>query len=59
MIVTEFVNPPVPSRACDWVAYISGDEADGPIGRGPTECDALRDLCEQMLISSLTEKAAS
>lgn len=48
-IVTQCVNPPVPTRQWDWVAYVQGDEeANGPTGRGPTECEALRDLCEQL-----------
>jgi hypothetical protein len=33
----------------DWMAYVSGEE-DGPTGRGPTECEALRDLCEQLAV---------
>lgn len=49
MIVTQFVCPPVPTRQWDWVAYIKGDEeTNGPTGRGPTETEALRDLCEQL-----------
>jgi hypothetical protein len=34
----------------DWMAYLKADEgeANGPTGRGPTECEALRDLCEQL-----------
>jgi hypothetical protein len=48
-IITECVRPPVPTRQWDWVAYIKGDEeANGPTGRGPTESEALRDLCEQL-----------
>ena len=47
LIVTEYVAPPVPTRQWDWIAHIRGDE-DGPTGRGPTECEALRDLCEQL-----------
>lgn len=50
MIITEFVMPPVPTRKWDWMAYVEGDE-DGnlPTGRGESEIDALRDLCEQLL----------
>ncbi len=48
-VVTEYVRPPVPTTQWDWVAYISGDEeANGPTGRGATETEALRDLCEQL-----------
>lgn len=55
-IVTEYVCPPIPTRIFDWVAFIEGDEGDGPTGRGPTEAEALRDLCEQ-LARKLEEKA--
>ncbi len=52
MIVTQCVNPPLPTRQWDWVAYFNGDEeANGPTGRGPTEAEALRDLCEQLATS--------
>lgn len=51
LIVTSGLFPPVPTRQWDWVAYIKGDEeANGPTGRGPTECEALRDLCEQLAL---------
>ena len=49
MIVTQYVAPPVPTTMWDWMAHIEGDE-EGPTGRGPTECDALRDLCEQLAL---------
>lgn len=52
LIVTEWVCPPVPTSKFDWMAYISGEE-DGPTGRGPTECEALRDLCEQLALAYL------
>jgi hypothetical protein len=48
MIVTRHVAPPVPTRQFDWVAFVQGDEEHGPTGRGPTETEALRDLCEQL-----------
>jgi hypothetical protein len=49
VIVTQYVRPPVPTNKWDWMAYIEGDEeASGPTGRGPTEAEALRDLCEQL-----------
>ena len=48
MIETEYVCPPVPTTAYDWMASVRGE--DGPIGRGPTECEALRDLCEQLSV---------
>ena len=49
VIVTQCVRPPIPTTMFDWVAYIDGDEdGNGPTGRGPTEAEALRDLCEQL-----------
>ena len=49
MIVTEYVAPPVPTTMYDWMASIEGEE-DSPIGRGQTETEALRDLCEQLAV---------
>lgn len=57
-IVTEFVMPPVGTRKWDWMAYVKGDEEGNlPTGRGETEIDALRDLCEQLL-EAFQEKEA-
>lgn len=47
-IVTQYVCPPIPTRQFDWMAHIEDDEGTGPTGRGPTEAEALRDLCEQL-----------
>jgi hypothetical protein len=50
-ILTEYVAPPVPSNMYDWMAYIEGElDAGGPTGRGPTETEALRDLCSQLAV---------
>ena len=49
MIITEYVKPPVPTTVYDWAAYVEHEE-DGPTGRGPTEAEALRDLCEQLAV---------
>lgn len=48
LIVVEYVKPPIPTTMYDWIAYINDDDEKGPTGRGPTECEALRDLCEQL-----------
>ncbi len=53
LIRTEYVKPPIPTTMFDWMAYIDGEEEDGPTGRGPTELEALRDLCEQLAILHL------
>lgn len=51
MIVTSYVRPPVPTNQWDWVAYLECDEeCQQPCGRGPTEAEALRDLCEQLAV---------
>lgn len=50
LIVTEYVRPPVPTSIYDWMACVSGEEERGPIGRGQTETEALRDLCEQLAV---------
>lgn len=42
--VTEYLFPPIPIREFDWAATLSGYEPGDPIGRGPTEEDAIADL---------------
>ena len=46
IVVTEYVAPPMPTTMYNWVAYIEGNEES--CGRGPTEAEALRDLCEKL-----------
>jgi hypothetical protein len=49
-IKTEYVFPPIPDRSNDWSA-IDDDTYDGlgsPIGRGPTEAEAIEDLKEKL-----------
>ena len=51
LIRTEYVRPPVPTTAWDWMAHLADDdEGRFPTGRGPTEAEALRDLCEQLAL---------
>ena len=49
--MTEFVNPPIPIRDCDWAATYDGDEPDDNghmlIGRGRTEAEAIQNLKDQ------------
>ena len=47
IVITEYIAPPVGTDAYDWAAFIEGQE-DWLIGRGPTEKDALVDLCEKL-----------
>jgi len=55
LIRTEYIAPPVPSTSHDWMAYVI-DQEDGTgtgqqsTGYGPTECEALRALCEQLAV---------
>jgi hypothetical protein len=46
-IITENVYPPIPDRRWDWSAVRDGYEPGDPIGRGPTENAAIRDLLDQ------------
>ena len=57
-IITSYDFPPIPFRDCDWSAYRDNYDADFdyeggcyvsscPVGRGPTELDAIFDLLEQ------------
>ena len=48
MIVTEYIYPPIPDRRWDWMAHVDGDEE--LTGYGSTETEALRDLCEQLVM---------
>lgn len=47
-IITEYVNPPIPIRYCDWSAVTDDYEPGDPIGRGETEQEAINDLLEQL-----------
>lgn len=47
-VATEYIRPPVPSTQYDWMASVEGEEDSMPIGRGPTEAEALRNLAEQL-----------
>lgn len=46
-IITEYEYPPIPDRRWDWSAVRGDYEPGDPIGRGPTEADAIRDLLDQ------------
>lgn len=45
-VVTEYVAPSIPTTMYDWVAYIEGEPET--CGRGQTETEALRELCEKL-----------
>jgi hypothetical protein len=44
-IVTEHINPPIPTRSFDWIAYRDGQE-EGHRGFGRTEAEAIAELLE-------------
>lgn len=43
-IVTDYINPPIPVRGCDWCAFYDGTEETGEYGYGATEREAVADL---------------
>jgi hypothetical protein len=45
-IVTDYVCPPIPTRAFDWCAYFEGDEEDGPRGWGASKEEAVQNLLD-------------
>lgn len=47
-IITERVNPPIPTTAYDWSATLDDYEPGHPIGWGATEAGAIRDLEAQI-----------
>lgn len=57
LIRTEPVFPPIPTTRFDWMAFLADDEEGNyPTGRGATEAEALRDLCEQLAEMVLDSK---
>jgi len=48
VLVTNHDFPPIPLRDMDWSAVTDGYEPGCPIGRGPTEEEAVADLIEQL-----------
>jgi hypothetical protein len=46
-IVTENINPPIPSRSFDWTATYENWDLDDIIGMGETEAKAIQNLKEQ------------
>lgn len=51
-INTDFIYPPIPTRAFDWCAatdnYDGTDGGNEPLGYGSTEAEAIADLIEQL-----------
>jgi hypothetical protein len=48
VIETNYVFPPIPIRDKDWMATLDSYEGGDPIGTGPTEEAAIKDLLEQV-----------
>lgn len=44
----EFVFPAIAERGHDWMAYLDGNQEDGPFGCGETKQAAIDDLAEQL-----------
>lgn len=56
-IRTDFINPPIPIRSCDWCAFDDDTyEAGELIGFGATEEAAIADLKEQMEADNLRKR---
>ncbi len=55
-IVTEFVNPPIPIRVHDWIAYRKGYEEDQVYGWGRTEAEALAALRDREAEDEIGER---
>lgn len=47
-IRTQYICPPIPFRWFDWVAWVDGNEEQGPFGRGATEQEAIAELYRQL-----------
>ena len=45
-IHTKFIQPPIPQRQFDWMAWHDGQEELGEYGYGKTEDEAVADLVE-------------
>ena len=43
-IETSHEFPPIPTRSCDYSAWVSGTEEQGPQGYGETRTEAVEDL---------------
>lgn len=43
-IITVHVFPPIPMREFDWLAHFEGADEHSPVGYGPTEESAKKDL---------------
>jgi len=46
LIITTFIDPPIPDRSKDWCAYRDGEEEKGNYGYGATEAAAIHNLLE-------------
>ena len=46
-IRTTHVYPPIPVRSMDWIATFHDCDADGPVGRGASEAEAIADLLDE------------
>lgn len=49
LVKTSYVYPPIPDRKFDWMASIDGEEH--MYAYGPTEVEALKELCEMLWVA--------
>lgn len=54
-VITHREAKPIPDRSFDWEALTSEHDIGHPVGYGPTEGDAVRDLVEQIAEGDLPE----
>ena len=57
-VKTSFVNPPIPIRAFDWIAWIDGEEESMRYGYGRTEQEAKDELANELAQYDESEPAA-
>ena len=43
-VKTQFINPPIPIRSFDWIAWFDGEEDSSFTGHGKTEEEAKNNL---------------
>lgn len=46
-VTVRWIYPPIPDRRFDWQANRGDWDLGMPLGHGPTELDAIKDLLEQ------------
>lgn len=47
-ILVSHENPPIPTKDCDYLAWVEGTEENGPTGYGSTSVIAIEDLLSSL-----------